>query len=592
MSNSKISFNIPERLIGKVKNSNIYQNYTSRGYPSSYGIDLDFEELNLSRTIKSTEISVLRSKVEATLFSWDEKYQRYLNKLHAESRSEHVDDLNREASELLHNLDNILFETLNVDDTVDWDLLRREDQFKIDPTLLFEDGDEPDFIRFGSSGRPISFDTEPDPDKPELSDVRSEYGLFSKLFRAKKIEEDFYSRLESWDAEKKRISRSNAKRKIKFEKANLNFERKKQDFDEEKKKDNETLENIKDRYANKDAKAVEEYCDLVLSSSIYPDFFPSNWSLEYRHESKMLVVSFDLPGPNLLPDVVSYKYIKSRDEITKKVLSKTQKNKLFNDVIYKICIRTIHELFEADVIDAIGSVAFNGEVIHRSKATGNEETKTILSVVAQKEEFMNFDLSRIDPKATFKHLKGVSAANLVDLAPVPPIIHLEKLDKRFIDNRDIVAGLDTSVNLAAMPWDDFEHLVRELFEQEFATSGGEVKVTQASSDGGVDAVAFDPDPIRGGKIVIQAKRYTNVVGLAAVRDLYGTVMNEGATKGILVTTSDYGSDSYGFAKDKPITLLNGSNLLSLLEKHGHKARINVDEAKKLLKRTESKEVNI
>jgi restriction system protein len=129
----------------------------------------------------------------------------------------------------------------------------------------------------------------------------------------------------------------------------------------------------------------------------------------------------------------------------------------------------------------------------------------------------------------------------------------------------------------------FEHLIRELFEKEFVSSGGEVKVTQASSDGGVDAVAFDPDPIRGGKIVIQAKRYTNVVGVAAVRDLYGTVMNEGATKGILVTTSDYGKDSYEFAKDKPITLLNGSNLLFLLEKHGHKARINIAEAKKIMK---------
>ncbi len=133
-----------------------------------------------------------------------------------------------------------------------------------------------------------------------------------------------------------------------------------------------------------------------------------------------------------------------------------------------------------------------------------------------------------------------------------------------------------------MNWDDFEHLIRELFEKEFTASGGEVKVTQASADGGVDAVAFDPDPIRGGKIVIQAKRYTNVVGVAAVRDLYGTVMNEGATKGILVTTSNYGKDSYEFAKDKPITLLNGSNLLALLEKHGHKARINVAEAKKIM----------
>ena len=98
----------------------------------------------------------------------------------------------------------------------------------------------------------------------------------------------------------------------------------------------------------------------------------------------------------------------------------------------------------------------------------------------------------------------------------------------------------------------------------------------------MDAIAFDPDPIRGGKIVIQAKRYTNVVGVSAVRDLFGTVMNEGATKGILVTTADYGSDAYEFAKGKPLTLLNGSNLLNLLEKHGHKAKIDLKEAKLLI----------
>ena len=133
-----------------------------------------------------------------------------------------------------------------------------------------------------------------------------------------------------------------------------------------------------------------------------------------------------------------------------------------------------------------------------------------------------------------------------------------------------------------MDWEDFEHLIRELFEKEFSRAGGEVKVTQASRDGGVDAVAFDPDPIRDGKIVIQAKRYTSTVGVSAVRDLYGTVMNEGATKGILVTTADYGPDAYEFAKGKPLTLLNGSNLLHLLEKHGHKATIDLKAAKHIL----------
>ena len=106
-------------------------------------------------------------------------------------------------------------------------------------------------------------------------------------------------------------------------------------------------------------------------------------------------------------------------------------------------------------------------------------------------------------------------------------------------------------------------------------------MTQASRDGGVDAIAFDPEPIRGGKIVIQAKRYTNTVDVSAVRDLYGTVMAEGATKGILVTTSGFGPDAHRFAKGKPLTLLDGNNLLYLLAKHGTVARIDLVEAKKL-----------
>jgi restriction system protein len=124
-------------------------------------------------------------------------------------------------------------------------------------------------------------------------------------------------------------------------------------------------------------------------------------------------------------------------------------------------------------------------------------------------------------------------------------------------------------------------LIRELFGREFSSPGSEVKVTRASRDAGVDAVIFDADPIRGGKIVVQAKRYTNTVDVSAVRDLFGTIHNEGAIKGILVTTSTYGPDAYSFAQDKPITLINGGNLLSLLERHGTKARIDMKEAKEL-----------
>ena len=70
-----------------------------------------------------------------------------------------------------------------------------------------------------------------------------------------------------------------------------------------------------------------------------------------------------------------------------------------------------------------------------------------------------------------------------------------------------------------------------------------------------------------------------MVGVSAVRDLYGTLGHEGANKGILVTTSAFGPDAYDFIKGKPITLLDGGNLLHLMEKHGQKARIDLREAK-------------
>ena len=45
------------------------------------------------------------------------------------------------------------------------------------------------------------------------------------------------------------------------------------------------------------------------------------------------------------------------------------------------------------------------------------------------------------------------------------------------------------------------------------------------------------------------------------------MQNEGANRGILVTTSGYGRASFDFADGKPLELLSGSNLLYLLKEH-------------------------
>lgn len=190
-------------------------------------------------------------------------------------------------------------------------------------------------------------------------------------------------------------------------------------------------------------------------------------------------------------------------------------------------------------------------------------------------------LEHVDALAAFHALKGKSSGKLIEIIPIEPTLNLKTNDARFVDAKAVLDSLAETTNLAAMDWQDFEHLIRELFEKEFSGRGAEVKITQASRDRGVDAVVFNPDPIQGGKYIIQAKRYTNTVDVSAVRDLCAVVRKEGASRGILVTTRTYGADAYEFANNETVTLLNGGQLLGLLEKHGYKFRIDLAEARRM-----------
>jgi restriction system protein len=351
-------------------------------------------------------------------------------------------------------------------------------------------------------------------------------------------------------------------------------------FEQNKEANNLKIISLKQNYLLKENDAINSYNKLILDKSKYPFAFNKEIYCEYNSSNNILVVDYYFPEPKNIFTLKNVSFVASLNEIKEKHITEKQQNNSFDEVIYKITLRSINELFNSDHIKCLEAVSFNGWVRSINRATGNEIKSCILSIQVNKDELKLINLENIDPKECFRSLKGIGSSKLSSLSAIQPIIPTLDSDKRFVDSKDTI--FNESTNLALMHWEEFEHLIRELFEKEFNNNGSQVKVTQASKDGGVDAIAFDPDPIRGGKIVIQAKRYTNTVGVAAVRDLYGTVMNEGANKGILVTTSDYGPESYKFAKGKPITLLNGGNLLHLLEKHGTKARINIKEAKRIL----------
>lgn len=549
-----------------------------------YVVEISHKGLNEHKLISAPELSMLENKVNLQCRKWTDKWKAVESKNMASQEKEaNLEEANKkteEAQQAITEIGDLLSRTLSVDDAVNWENLKKKEEFAEKKP--------------SRPANPIYKELPNKPDK-ESEQFVPKFNILEKIFkswREQKIQEyeQVYSNAVSdWEKSVKRINEHNQKlgRENEEDVSRWNQEvaawKERQEIYLQDQSDyNLKIDKMEKDYLNKNTDSIMEYCEMVLNNSSYPASFPKDFELEYNPENQILIVEYQLPPMESFPKVKEVKYLAGKKELKETLLPEAQINKMFDDAMYKIALRTIHELFEADKAIALQAISFNGWIRTINKATGKEENNCILSLQVKREEFLNVDLAKVDPKTCFKNLKGVASSKLSSLTPIQPVLQMSRVDKRFVESYAVANTIDEATNLAAMDWEDFEHLIRELFEKEFKSNGGEVKITQASRDGGVDAVVFDPDPIRGGKIVIQAKRYTNTVGVSAVRDLYGTVMNEGATKGILVTTADYGSDAYEFAKAKPLTLLNGSNLLHLLGKHGHHAKIDLKEAKKIL----------
>jgi restriction system protein len=89
----------------------------------------------------------------------------------------------------------------------------------------------------------------------------------------------------------------------------------------------------------------------------------------------------------------------------------------------------------------------------------------------------------------------------------------------------------------------FEEVVAEVFDG----FGYEVELTKRTRDGGKDIIAIKRREVNL-KYLIECKRPDpgNIVGVAAVRQLWGVKGDEGASKAILVTTTGFSADAKAF----------------------------------------------
>ena len=136
----------------------------------------------------------------------------------------------------------------------------------------------------------------------------------------------------------------------------------------------------------------------------------------------------------------------------------------------------------------------------------------------------------------------------------------------FVESVDAVSGLDSRPDLTRMTPTEFEHFVRQLFE----ARGLEGWTTERTGDDGVDAVVLNRDPMVGGLTIVQAKKYTRVLGVNHIRELVGAMDEKRAGRGILVTTSWFASGCWTKASENGrVELIDGPRLRYLVQEHLH-----------------------
>ncbi|SCF77293.1 MULTISPECIES: restriction endonuclease [unclassified Streptomyces] len=317
---------------------------------------------------------------------------------------------------------------------------------------------------------------------------------------------------------------------------------------------------------NGDSEATVEYFSAALyASTAWPEDLPRQVSAAYDSGARQLVLNWELPKYDVVPEMKSVRYMPSADQEKETARPVAQRRALYRDVLAQCLLLVLHDLFAADEFGALDSVALNGFMDDHDPATGRRAHMFLATVMASRAIFAGLHLEQVNAvDCLVDGLRGQLSSRPDQGATVRPGRVPED-----IGNGVVTHGGDEEPDLYEMDPIAFESLVADLFR----AMGMRAVTTQRSNDGGVDVDALDPAPIRGGKIVVQVKRYRNTVPPTAVRDLYGTVQDAGANKGVLVTTSGFGPGSHTFANGKPLELVSGSELVDLLHRHGLRGRL-------------------
>ncbi|MEH7525856.1 hypothetical protein V7149_21685, partial [Bacillus sp. JJ1503] len=250
-----------------------------------YQIEVWHEGLNKYRVIKGNSLYVVQQKAEMQKRAWDEMWlkqeqqlkQRQDKQLAAKEKQEKkelAEKLTKEAIEQIDIIQNTLIYTLDIDDKINWNDLKDKTKFSVPKPKKVKKLDVP--------REPLKSDDFYQP----------KFGFLDNLFSSKKqkkiekLDQLFKQHHEEWGKEKEKILKVNQDNNEKFDKELKEWNEEKEKFLTNQSENNKAVAELKESYLKGTPLAVVEYCDMVLTNSVYPDSFPKEYEIDYNENNK------------------------------------------------------------------------------------------------------------------------------------------------------------------------------------------------------------------------------------------------------------------------------------------------------------------
>ena len=365
-----------------------------------------------------------RVQAERARAAEQKKAEQEAKCLHIEAMEAAVSARNAALSATCREIDSILADTLEVDDYVDLETLRRVVEHPpFEPGQLAAANPRPDPIK--------------PPLRPDFVAPPGEPKKFSLALGAKKrytallaqAQADHHEAIRAWETEVASIPSRQEEQDRSYEAAeNLRlqqlesakaiYEAECRQREAEVAESNRALDELIANLGYGVEDAVQEYVSIVLGNSVYPDSFPVEHEFSFDAAQGELTLKAAVPAPSAMPSIRQYKYIKARDEITETAQSQKEQRERYADAVAQVAVRTLHEVFEADRAGRIQTISLTVATQTIDPGTGHMTDIPFVAVASDRATFEALELSNIVPAATLTHLKAAVSKNPFGLVAI------------------------------------------------------------------------------------------------------------------------------------------------------------------------------